>query len=277
MLMPSLLMLAGEKTPSRAAVDAMSKRVADALAEAEKVGYRIDALVNPDAGAMGMGERVRLTAADGRELGAYVARPEGEPIGALVVLQEIFGVNAHIRSVADGFARDGFLVVAPVLFDRIERDVELGYEGADREKALSFIPKLDFDASLKDVAAAMKFAAKESGKKVGVVGYCFGGSLAWLAVTRLDPAAAVGYYGGQVARFVSETPKAPVMLHFGREDKSIPMEAVEKVEAAHPEVEVFTYDAGHAFNRDGGASYQPDAAKLARERTVEFLKKNLAG
>lgn len=222
-----------------------------------------------------MGERVNLKASDGHELGAYVARPQGDPVAGLVVLQEIFGVNAHIRSVADGFARDGFLVVAPALFDRIERDVELGYDRDDRKKAMSFVPMLDFEASLRDVGAAMEFAATETRKKVGVVGYCFGGSLAWLAATRLNPAVAVGYYGGQISKFANETPKAPVMLHFGRLDTHIPAEGVERLKAAHPEVEVYWYDADHAFNRDGGASYNPDAAKLARERSLKFLRMHL--
>lgn len=223
-----------------------------------------------------MSERVTLKASDGFQLGAYVARPAGEPIAGLVVVQEIFGVNAHIRSVADGYARDGFFAVAPALFDRIERDVELGYEGADMEKARSFIPKLNMDAAVKDVAAAMDCARQQTGKKVGVIGYCWGGTLAWLAATRLDAAAAVGYYGGQIARFALETPKAPVMLHFGKLDKHIPAEEVEKVHAAHPEVEIYWYDAGHGFNCDARASYDAKSAKTARERSLGFLKRHLA-
>ena len=124
-----------------------------------------------------MSEKVTLKASDSFELGAYVARPQGEPTAGLVVVQEIFGVNRHIRSVADGYARDGFLAVAPALFDRIERDVELGYEGADMEKARSFIPKIDMDAAIKDVAAAMEYARRETGKTVGVIGYCWVGPL----------------------------------------------------------------------------------------------------
>jgi carboxymethylenebutenolidase len=224
---------------------------------------------------MKMGEKVTLTASDGFELGAYAARPEGEPVAGLVVVQEIFGVNAHIRSVADGYARDGFLAVAPALFDRIERDVELGYEGADAQKARSFIPKLDIDKSLADVAAAMDFAARETGKRVGVIGYCYGGSLAWLAATRLDPAVAVGYYGGQIARFVEEKPECPLMLHFGRLDQHIPATDVEKIHALHPEVEIYWYDAGHGFNCEARSSYNPNAARVARERSLAFLKKHL--
>src|ERR1700722_916066 len=143
-----------------------------------------------------MSEHVTLKAADGFELSAYVARPEGEPIAGLVVVQEIFGINAHIRSVADGYARDGFLVVAPALFDRIERGVELGYEGADMQTAMTFMSKLNSEKSLEDIAAALKFAQTATGKKAGVIGYCFGGTITWVAATRLHPGVAVGYYGG---------------------------------------------------------------------------------
>jgi len=222
-----------------------------------------------------MGERVVLRASDGHELGAYIARPVGEPVACLVVIQEIFGVNAHIRAVADGFARDGFFAVAPAVFDRIERDVELEYSGPDQQKAMSFIPRLNADTGVMDVAAAIDYAARQTGKKVGVVGYCYGGSMAWLAATRLAPSAAVGYYGGLIPRLAEEAPKAPVMLHFGREDAHIPAEGVNRVQALHPEVEIHWYDAGHAFNRDVGPGYRPEAAKLARERTVAFLRQHL--
>jgi carboxymethylenebutenolidase len=223
-----------------------------------------------------MSECVTLKAADGFELSAYVARPEGEPIAGLVLVQEIFGVNAHIRSVADGYAKDGFLVVAPALFDRMERGVELGYEGADMQRAMTFVPKLNPEKSLEDVAASIEFAQTATGKKVGVIGYCFGGTMAWLAAARLRPAVAVGYYGGHIANYAAEKPAAPVMLHFGRQDTHIPAEAIEKVHAAHPEVEIFWYDAGHGFNCDARGSYNAEAAHEARERSLNFLKKHLA-
>jgi len=223
-----------------------------------------------------MSETVTLRAADGFQLGAYVARPAGEPVGGLVVVQEVFGVNAHIRRVADGYARDGLVAVAPALFDRIEPGVELGYEGADMQKAMSFFPKLDIDKSVADVAAALEFAEKTAHKKVGVIGYCFGGTVAWLAATRLYPAAAVGYYGGRIGNYAAEQPNCPVMLHFGRQDTHIPAEEVEKVHAAHPEVEIHWYDAGHGFNCDARASYNAEAAAEARQRSLEFLKKHLA-
>ena len=223
-----------------------------------------------------MSEYVTLNAADGHELSAYVARPKGEPVAGLVVVQEIFGVNAHIRSVADGYAKDGFLVVAPALFDRIEQGVELGYEGADMQRALGFVPKLDTEKALADIAAAMEFAGSATGKKVGVIGYCFGGTLAWVAAARLHPAAAVGYYGGRIGNYADETPCAPVMLHFGKQDSHIPAKEVEKLHAAHPEVEIYWYEAGHGFNCDARGSYNKEAAIEARERTLRFLKKHLA-
>jgi len=223
-----------------------------------------------------MSEYVTLRAADGVELSAYVARPASDPIAGLVVVQEIFGVNPHIRSVADGYASDGFLAVAPALFDRIQPGVELGYEGADMETARSFIPKLDIDKSLADVAAAIDFAAAATGKKVGVIGYCYGGTLAWLAATRHHPAAAVGYYGGRAANYAAEMPSCPVMLHFGTQDAHIPAAEVEKIQTAHPEVEIYWYDAGHGFNCDARASYNAAAATQARERSLSFLKQHLA-
>jgi carboxymethylenebutenolidase len=206
-----------------------------------------------------------------------VARPAGEPIGGLVVVQEIFGVNAHIRSVADGYAQDGFLAVAPAIFDRIERDVELGYDGPDVQKAMSFIPRLDIDKAVLDIRAALDFARMETGQKSGVIGYCLGGTLAWLAATRLHPDAAVGYYGGRIGNYANENPTSPVLFHFGRQDTHIPAEEVEKVHSAHPEVEIHWYDAGHAFNSEPRPSYNPDAARLARERSLAFLKKHLTG
>ena len=223
-----------------------------------------------------MSEYVKLRAADGHEFSAYVARPAGEPIAGLVVVQEIFGVNPHIRSVADGYAKDGFLAVAPALFDRIQPGIELGYEGADMQTAMGLIPKLDTDKALADIAAAYAYAAKTTGKKVGAVGYCWGGTLAWVTAARLHPAAAVGYYGGRIGNYVGEKPSAPVMLHFGKQDTHIPAEEVEKVHAAHPDVEIYWYDAGHGFNCDARASFDAAAAKEARQRSLAFLKKHLA-
>lgn len=223
-----------------------------------------------------MGEHVTLKTLDGHTLDAYVARPQGDPIAGLVVVQEIFGVNPHIRSVADGYAKDGFLAIAPALFDRIQPGVELKYEGDDAKTGRELAQKLVPDLSLNDIAAASDFVCSSTGKKVGIIGYCYGGTLAWLAAARLHPEAAVGYYGGQIAKHIDEELVCPVMLHFGKQDNHIPASDVEKIQAAHPEVEVYWYDAGHGFNCDARASYNAAAAKEARERSLDFLKKHLA-
>jgi carboxymethylenebutenolidase len=218
-----------------------------------------------------------LTAGDGHKLEAYVARPSGNPIAGLVVIQEIFGVNRHIRSIADSYAKDGFLAVAPALFDRIERGVELAYEGPDAQKGMAILQKLDNARALEDVDAALQYVRAQTDKKSGVIGYCLGGLLAWLSATRLQPDAAVGYYAGRIGNFASEIPTAPVQLHFGKLDTHIPAEQVNKVHEAHPEVEIYWYEnAGHGFNCDMRASYNPEASAIARTRALAFLNKNLA-
>ena len=223
-----------------------------------------------------MSETVTIQAVDGHELSADVARSSEGPIAGLVVVQEIFGVNRHIRSIVDSYAKDGFFAVAPALFDRVERGVELSYEGEDGKKGMALLQKMDIVKALADVDAALAFARKETGKKVGVIGYCFGGLLAWLSATRLHPDAIVGYYAGRIGNFAAETPKVPVQLHFGKLDTHIPVEQVEAVGAAHPEVEIYWYEgAGHGFNCDMRASYTPQAAALARGRALAFLKKHL--
>jgi carboxymethylenebutenolidase len=223
-----------------------------------------------------MSEYVKLRAADGHELSAYVALPPGEPSAALVVIQEIFGVNGHIRSVADGYAKDGFLSIAPALFDRIRPGIELGYAGADVETAKSLIPRLDPENAVADIQAAIEYAAATTEKNVGVIGYCLGGMLAWLAATRLRPTAAIGYYAGRIGNYAGEEPSCPVMLHFGKQDTHIPAEEVEKVHTAHPDVEIYWYEAGHAFNCEERPSYNAAAASEARGRSLAFLKRHLA-
>lgn len=222
-----------------------------------------------------MGENLKLQASDCHYLGAYLARPAEKPIAGLIVVQEAFGVNAHIRRVADAYARDGFLAIAPALFDRIERGVELGYEGADRERGMSLARQIDLGDALKDIAAALEYLRGQNVGKCGVIGYCLGGTVAWLAATRLDPDAAVGYYGGYIARFAQENPRCPVMLHFGTLDKHIPKSDIDQVHARHPDVKIFWYEADHGFNCDDRAAYNPEAAKLAKDRSLEFLKKHL--
>lgn len=223
-----------------------------------------------------MPETVKLTASDGHQLDGYVARPADEPIAGLVVIQEIFGVNQHIRSVADSYARDGFLAVAPALFDRVQRGVELPYDGPEAKRGMEIRQKLTIEDAVKDVDAALQYVRQQTGKKSGVIGYCFGGLLAWLSATRLNPDVAVGYYAGGIGNFASEDPHAAVQLHFGRLDTHISAEQVNKVKDAHPEVEIHWYEnAGHGFNCDMRSSYNPEAATLARSRALAFLQQHL--
>ncbi|HLK06326.1 MAG TPA: dienelactone hydrolase family protein [Candidatus Angelobacter sp.] len=223
-----------------------------------------------------MGKKINLKAADGHELDAYIAESSGPARGAIVLIQEIFGVNSHIRSVADGYASEGFHVVAPALFDRVQRNLELGYNPVDTAQGMKAARQIGMDAALLDVAASIQHARAEWPElRVGVLGYCFGGSLAWLAATRLDPAAAVCYYGGQIAANAAETPRCPVIMHFGAKDPHIGAAEIEKIKAAHPELPLFIYDAGHGFNCDQRKDYEPESAKLARQRTLEFFNSHL--
>ena len=221
-----------------------------------------------------MGDIIQLTAQDGHRFDVYQAKPSGTPRGALLVIQEIFGVNSHMRSVADGYAQDGYFVLAPALFDRAEKGFEVGYQPDDIQKGRDVRAKVAWDAAVMDMTATV--AALKPHGKVGAVGYCWGGSLAWLTATRIEGiAAAVGYYGGQIAGFKDEKPKCPVMLHFGETDKSIPMTDVEAIRKAHPDVTVHVYAAGHGFNCDQRADFSPENAKVARERTLAFFRSHV--
>ena len=221
-----------------------------------------------------MGKMIQLTASDGHKFGAYRADPAGKAKGAIVLIQEIFGANKHIQNVADGYAKDGYVVVAPALFDRVSPDMQLGYGPEDQEKGKTTRAALKWDAVLADVQASHD-AVKGEGK-VAIIGYCFGGSVAWLGATRQNFDAAVCYYGGNIADFVDEKPKCPTICHNGTEDKGIPMDKIEKIKAARPEVTVYTYEgAGHGFNCDERGSYHEASAKLARQRTLDFLAKNI--
>ncbi len=222
-----------------------------------------------------MGQTLKLTAADGFQLGAYRADPAAAPKGAVVVIQEIFGVNSHIRAMCDRFAAQGYVAIAPAIFDRIEPDFQSGYSPEEVAVARKFVANPDFDAFLRDTQAAID-AVKSVGP-VGVVGYCLGGSIAFVAATRLHGlTAAVGYYGGAIARFADETPKVPVLLHFGEKDASIPLDSVETVRAKRPEVEIHVYpNAQHGFGCDERASYDKASADLAGQRTLAFFEKHL--
>jgi carboxymethylenebutenolidase len=217
-----------------------------------------------------MGQTITLAAKDGHKLQAYRADPAGKPRGALVVLQEIFGVNRHMRRLADDFAREGYVAVTPALFDRVEKGIELGYDAKSVESGRDIRAKVPLDGTLADLQAAIDYARQFG--KVGVIGYCWGGGLAFLAATRLDGvAAAVGYYGGLVAANAQEKPRVPVLLHFGDSDQSIPMADVEKVKKTRPEVTTYVYKAGHGFACDERGSYDAASTKTALERTLKFF------
>jgi len=221
-----------------------------------------------------MGQTITLAAKDGHKLGAYRADPSGTPRGAIVVVQEIFGVNRHMRHVTDDFAKQGYVALSPALFDRVENGIELGYDPKSIEAGRDIRAKVPLDGTLADLQAAID-AVKSVGK-VGIVGYCWGGGLAFLAATRLSGvAAAVGYYGGLVAAHAQEKPRVPVMLHFGDSDQSIPMSDVEKVREARPDVTTYVYKAGHGFSCDERGSYNAEASKLALERTLKFFRENI--
>lgn len=222
-----------------------------------------------------MGTSVRLRSADGFEFSGYEALPAGQPQGGLVVIQEIFGVNSHIREVADGYADAGYAAVAPQIFDRVEADVELGYTEADMGRGIELaFQKLQMPNTLADLQAAVEHASQYG--KVGVVGYCFGGLLTWLSACELNGvAAATCYYGGGIAGETERTPGCPVVMHFGELDSFIPMTDVEKVRAAQPEVQVHVYNADHGFNCDHRPSYDGDSAALARERTLAHFREHL--
>ena len=221
-----------------------------------------------------MGQTITLAAKDGHKLGAYRADPSGTPRGAIVIVQEIFGVNRHMRHVTDDFAKQGYVALSPALFDRVENGIELGYDPKSIEAGRDIRAKVPLDGTLADLQAAID-AVKSAGK-VGIVGYCWGGGLAFLAATRLSGvAAAVGYYGGLVAAHAQEKPRVPVMLHFGDSDQSIPMSDVEKVREARPDVTTYVYKAGHGFSCDERGSYNAEASKLALERTLKFFRENI--
>jgi carboxymethylenebutenolidase len=222
-----------------------------------------------------MGEFTTIMARDGHEFQAYLAAPTGKPRGAIVVLQEIFGVNSHIQAVTDSFAAEGYTAIAPALFDRVRRGIQLGYGPEDRQVGIGTMQQLKTDDTLKDVGAAIA-VVKNSGR-VGVVGYCWGGRLAYLAACDLPVACAVVYYG-KVADQLEKKPKRPVMYHFGTLDKSIPVSDTDKIKAAHPEGVLYLYEgADHGFNCDQRPSYNPEAAALARQRTLGFFARYVAG
>jgi carboxymethylenebutenolidase len=224
-----------------------------------------------------MGQFTELRSSDGFSFPAYVAQPSGKARGAVVVIPEIFGVNSHIRSVADGYAKDGYLAVSPSTFHRVKPGVELGYSDDDMKEGFALkmqVEGLPAPGVLNDIQAAINHGAQAG--KVGIVGYCWGGLLTWRSACLLDGlAAAVPYYGGGMTtpEEIARKPKVPVMVHFGKQDHWIPMDTVQAFEKAHPEVVVHVYDANHGFNCDQRGSYKAEAASVARERTLNFFGK----
>ncbi|RZJ26688.1 MAG: dienelactone hydrolase family protein [Haliea sp.] len=224
---------------------------------------------------------IDLQSADGFVFPAYVAEPAGKPKGAIVVLQEIFGVNSHIRSVADGYAAAGYLAVAPATFHRVKPDVELGYTEADMNAGFALktaVEALPAPGVLQDIQAAINHAAQTSGGKVGIVGYCWGGLLTWRAACTLSGlSAAVPYYGGGMTAGdePARQPACPVLAHFGNQDHWIPLDTVEAFKKAQPGVEVHVYEANHGFNCDQRGSYNEAAARLAKERTLAFFAQHV--
>ncbi len=222
--------------------------------------------------------QIQLTAADGYTIGAYQVMPSGTPLGGVVVIQEIFGVNQHIRDVTDGYAHAGYAALAPQIFDRVEANVELGYsDETEFNKGLKLaFEDLNMEETLQDLQAAVNVATRHG--NVGVVGYCFGGLLTWLCACEVDGiAAAAAYYGGGIAKELKRAVKCPVMMHFGARDTHIPMTDVEAIKEALPNVDVFVYDAEHGFNCDHRASYDKASAEKARERTLKFFQQHVSG
>ena len=229
-----------------------------------------------------MGQFVDLRAADCRQIAAYVARPAGQPKGGVVVLQEIFGVNAHIRAVADAYAADGWLAVAPSTFHRVQPGVELGYTEADMAQGFAYktaVEQLPAPGVMQDIQAAIDHAAQQSGGKVGIVGYCWGGLLTWRAACTLNGlAAAVPYYGGGMTQpaEIARQPRVPVLAHLSDRDQWVPLDGIEAFRQAHPEVQVHLYPADHGFNCDQRGAWDAPSAQLARQRTLDFFARHLA-
>jgi carboxymethylenebutenolidase len=222
-----------------------------------------------------VGRDITLTASDKFQLGAYRADPAAAPKGAVVVIQEIFGVNHHIRAVCDRFADQGYAAVAPAIFDRVERNFQSGYSPDEVAIARKFVANPDWNAMLLDTQAAID-AVKDVGP-VGIIGFCLGGSVAYAASTKLSGlSAAIGYYGGAIVRFADDKPKVPTQLHFGEKDAGIPLTDVETIRAKRPDVEIFVYPgAQHGFGCDERASYDKASADIARERSLAFFARHL--
>ena len=220
-----------------------------------------------------MGEFTTLMARDGHQFQAWLAAPKGAPRGAVVVVQEIFGVNRHVRAVTDDYAARGYLAIAPALFDRARRGVELPYTAEGINEGRGYMLQVTKANLLADIAASI--AVTRHAGKVGIVGYCWGGLCAYFAAVELPVSCAVAYYGGRIAQSQDKLPKKPMMYHFGERDSHIPMSDVEAIRAGHPGAIVHTYPAGHGFNCDERPDYDPQSSALALERTLAFFAEHV--
>ncbi|HTC44159.1 MAG TPA: dienelactone hydrolase family protein [Steroidobacteraceae bacterium] len=223
-----------------------------------------------------MSEFITLMARDGHEFSAWLAAPTGKPRGAVVVIQEIFGVNAHIRAVADSYAAEGYVAIAPAVFDRIRRGIELGYNPDTMKEGFGYVQQLQPDKTLLDIGASIA-VVKHAGR-VGAVGFCWGGKMAYVSAGELPIACAVAYYGGGIVAELGKTPKCPVLYHFGGRDSHIPPSDIDQIRAVDKRGTFYIYpEADHGFNCDMRASFNADAAQLARQRTLAFLAQQLRG
>jgi carboxymethylenebutenolidase len=223
-----------------------------------------------------MSEFITLMARDGHEFSAWLAAPAGKPRGAVVVIQEIFGVNAHIRAVTDSYAAEGYVAIAPAVFDRIRKGIELGYNPDTMKEGFGYAQQLQPDKTLLDIGASI--AVVKHGGRVGVVGFCWGGKMAYVSACELPIACAVAYYGGRIVQELGKTPKCPVLYHFGGKDTHIPPSDIDQIRTVDQRGTFHIYpDADHGFNCDQRASFNADAAQLARQRTLAFLAQHLRG
>jgi len=221
-----------------------------------------------------MGHFIELTAADGHRFQAWIAQPAGTPRGAVIVAQEIFGVNSHIRAVTDGYAADGYLAIAPALFDRVQRGYETGYSPEDIQAGIAVMQKATMDGAMLDVQACLAQVA--SAGKAGILGYCWGGTVTWVAAARVAGlACAIPYYGGGIHAQLGLQPMCPVMFHFAERDRSPTVAQAREIAAAHPRAITHVYLADHGFNCDQRASWDPTSATLARQRTLQFLARHV--
>jgi carboxymethylenebutenolidase len=220
-----------------------------------------------------VGKNISLTASDGHKLGAYRADPKGKSKGGIVVIQEIFGVNGHVRDVTDRIAEQGYTAIAPALFDRVKTGVDIGYEEKDMQEGFGYMQKVGNDTPMKDIQAAADELRKVG--KVGAIGFCWGGQLAWMASKSVSLDCSVGYYGIAVHQTLKPQPKVPVMLHFADLDGFVPKEAADEVRKAYPDMPIYNYPADHGFNCDRRGSYHEPSAKLAMDRTLQFFAKHV--